>query len=82
MEDDVDPVQRPLPVAAVADIALDELGLARHPGRFALAVGLPFQVVEDAHIPAGGQRGIDDVRADQPGAAGDERDCHGSRSRV
>ena len=55
------------------DVALHELGLGRHPGWFAVAVGLPLQVIEDADVPAGGQRGIDDVRANQTGATGDQR---------
>jgi hypothetical protein len=73
VEDDVNPIQRSLPGTAVADVAFDEVDLARHPVRFARAVGLSLQVVEDAHIPAGSQRAIDDVRADEPGASGDQR---------
>ena len=72
VEDNVDPVQRPLPGLAMPDVTLHELGGLGHPGWLAVTVRLPLQVVEDAHVPAGGQRRVDDVRADQPGAAGDE----------
>ena len=65
MEDDVDAVQRALPVAAVADISL------KNSAWDGIQVvcrgdGSAVRVVEDSHIPPGGQRRIDDVRADQP----------------
>ena len=72
MEDEVDSSQRPLPGVAMAHVAAHELGLSRHPGRLAVAVRLPLQVVEDAHVPPRRQRRVGDVRPDQAGAAGDQ----------
>jgi hypothetical protein len=72
MEDDVDTVQGTLPGAAVADVTLDKLGGSWRPGRLAEAVGLRLQVVEDSDLPAGSECRVNDVRADETGAAGDE----------
>ncbi len=57
---------------AVGQVAVDELRLFVDPRRFAEAVGLGFEVVEDADGPALAEQMIGDVRADEARAAGDE----------
>jgi len=68
VKDDIDTVQGAFPIAPVADITLDELGPRRNPRRYAMGVGLWFDTVKYAHAPTTGQRGIDNMRADQPGS--------------
>ena len=64
MEDDVDAAE----VDAVADVALDE----RRRGVDELA--LPErEVVDDEHLVAARDEGVDEVRADEPGSSGDRR---------
>jgi hypothetical protein len=41
---------------------------------------LPLQVVQNSYVPAAGKRSIDDVRADQSRATGNEGGRHESRS--
>ena len=57
---------------AVSQIALDKFRLLVDPGGFAEAVGLGFEVVEDANGPAFAEEVVGDVRADEARAAGDE----------
>ena len=62
----------------VAHVALDQLG-ARVEVVRPLAVGGRQQRVEHAHLVPGVEQRVDDVRADEAGAAGDEdRAGHGA----
>ena len=76
VEDDVDPGQGRLQRVAVAHVAQHVLGFrVAVVGPAALlgqrAVHLRLQVVEDAHAMAPRQQGIDQMRTDESGAAGD-----------
>lgn len=77
VEDDIDALQGLGDGIYIADIAELVLGMGiavSGPGalRAQGAVDLRFEVIEDAHGVAGSQQGIDDVRADETGTAGDE----------
>jgi hypothetical protein len=72
-----DAAQRPLERVGVAHVALDELGaLVEIVGP--LAVRGFEQEVEDPHVVTLLEQGVDDVRADEAGTAGDED--HGAKS--
>ena len=67
----VTPSQRAIQRVGVAHVALDELGaLVEVVGP--LAVRGFEQQVEDPHLVTALEQGVDDVRADEAGAAGDE----------
>ena len=82
VEDHVDTVEGREDGGAVADVADAELGAVRKPGGRAAAVGLRLQVVQDADRPALAEQQVHDVRADQAGAARDERAATAARRRV
>ena len=67
----VTPVERPFDGVGVAHVALDEVG-ARVEVVGPLAVRGFEQQVEDPHVVAALEQRVDDVRADEAGAAGDE----------
>ena len=73
VEDDVDVFERGVHGVVVLHVALAELGCRIDPCGFAMFVGLGLEIIEDAHRPAFAHKQIDDVRADQACAAGDER---------
>ena len=62
-------------VAGVAHVALDELGARVEVGRRAVAPRQRVEEVEHAHVVAELEQLVDDVRADEAGAAGDQ-DAH------
>ena len=51
MKDDIDVPERRGHRGTIAQIAFDELGVARDPGWFSSAVSLRLEIVEDAHRP-------------------------------
>ena len=51
MKDDIDVPERRGHRRMIAQIAFDELGVARDPGWFSSAVSLRLEIVEDAHRP-------------------------------
>ena len=65
----LDPGEGPLDGLRIADVALEQIDLAGQVGRHA---GVGQQRVEDTHLAAFGDQRVDDVRADESGAAGDE----------
>ena len=74
-----DPAHR----VAVGDVAADEgesggeAGIALHLPQARQVAGVG-ELVQHHHAVAGlGQRGVDEVGADEPGAAGDEQGLHG-----
>ncbi len=74
-------LERALDGRRVADVALDEVRLAREVTR---RMGMGEQRVEYPHLEPFGDQGVDDMRADEPGSAGDEyhRGCAAARTRV
>ena len=75
MEDAVDVAQCVRDGVAVAQVTDLELGLAAQVSRRPVGMRERVEVVEDAHPLAGRQQGVDEVRADEAGSAGDE-DAH------
>ena len=73
--DVIDAAQRAGHGRAVAHVALDELGRRIEVVR-AGGVGGGMQPVEDPHVVAAREQRVDDVRADEAGAAGDEHAAH------
>ena len=71
-------VSLPAPVgpcaANVADLELDVAGEVL--GTLAVRVDLLVEIVESAHVVALGKQPVGEVRADEPGAAGDQN-AHG-----
>ena len=67
-------LQRPLHGVAVADVALDPLDIGSEVVGPAV-VDLRIERVEHPHLVAGRKQAIDEVRADEAGAAGDQ-DTH------
>ena len=55
----------------VADVRADELGLGAEVARVSL-VDLWVERVEDTHFVAVAEERVNEVRSDEPGAAGDE----------
>ena len=77
MHDAVGPVERPVDRLGVAGAGMDELDSGRYRGR-AVRVNLLFEAVQDHDVVALGDQAIDDVRADEPRASGNQ--CpHGAR---
>ncbi len=72
VEDDVDVLEGGEHGVVVLDFALAELGGGIDPGGLAELVGVGLEIVEDADGPAFGEQEVDDVRADEACASGDE----------
>jgi hypothetical protein len=70
VKDDVHAFERRSRGGPVADVGVNELGFRWYPGRLAVAVGLGFEVVEDADFVALVQEKAAEVRADQTRPAG------------
>src|SRR5690606_30885576 len=68
VEDDLAPGDRPGDGVGVGDVALDDLDAGRE-----VVQPAGGEVVEHHDVVAPGQEGVDEVRADEAGAAGDER---------
>ena len=78
MKDVVRPPHRPLDGRGVGDVATHEFNLVPDRGQVFL---LPRdQVIEHAHAVAAGKESLDQMRADEAGAAGDERDGQMTKS--
>lgn len=75
VEDDFDAVERGGDGVGVAQVADDELGVGRQVVRPPVRVGLLVERVEDPDAVAAGQQRVDEVRADEAGAPGDEREA-------
>ena len=78
MVDDVDAADGVVDALVAAQLALDDLD-RRSPSRFARDPGR--EVVEHAHLVAALEQRADEVRADEAGAAGDERRRHAANLR-
>ena len=76
VEDAVDAVECAVDGLAVAQVADEQLGLRVEVSRDAVGVRERVEVVEHAHLLARRQQGVDEVGADEAGAAGDEDACH------
>ncbi len=72
VEDDVDVLERGEHGVGVLDFALAELSGGVDPGGFAEFVGVGLEVVEDADGVAVAEEEVDEMGADEAGAAGDE----------
>ncbi len=73
VEDDVDILKGGVHRGVVLNLTLPEVSGGIDPGGLAELVGLWLKIVEDADRPTLTEEQIDDVRADESGAAGDER---------
>ena len=77
MDDRIHIVQRAANGVAVAHVTGLQLDLRIEVRRAsALRMHLRVEVVEDAHVPAVGEKPVGEMRADEPGAAGDQN-LHG-----
>ena len=76
VEHAVDAFERPVDRVTVAEIADHQLGLAAEVGGRAVGVCERVETVEHAHALAGREQRVDEVGADEPGAAGDEDARH------
>ncbi len=76
VKDDVDLVERRCDCVAIAQVALEEFCLFVNPRRFTAAMRLRLKIIESAHPPALTHEKIDNVRANQARAAGNERAFH------
>ena len=78
MEDDLGPADRSMDPFVRTEVALDDLDVASERGEVRAAPGR--EVVEHADVVAALEQRLDEVRADEPGAARDEDAAHGARS--
>src|SRR5207248_8841058 len=77
VEDDLDAARRRVHALVAPELALDELDVALDVREVVAAAGR--EVVEDADVVAALEQAADEIRADEPGAAGDQH-LHGYRS--
>ena len=79
--DNIDVRERATHGVVVLHVPLAKLGRWIDPCWLAELVGVRFKIIEDANGPAFAKEEIDDVRADETRASGDERallvGCHG-----
>ena len=73
MEDDLGAgaFEDPREGTGVADVLLEQLGAARERAVEVLAPSRR-EIVDDGHLVAAGEQGVDKVRSDEAGSAGDE----------
>jgi hypothetical protein len=73
VEDDVNVLKRGAHGFLVLHVALAKLGPGVNPRRLAELVRVGLQIVEDADGPALANEQVNNVRSDEPGAAGNQR---------
>ncbi len=71
MEDDLAAADGVVDALVALDVALDQLDVVAELGEVLAPAG--GEVVEHAHLVAVVEQALDEVRADEPAAAGDER---------
>jgi hypothetical protein len=77
VHDRVNALERPAHRVAVTDVTGLKLDVAGEvTGTLSVRVDLPVEVVESTHLVALSKQPVGEVRADEPGAAGDQN-AHG-----
>jgi hypothetical protein len=69
---ELNPVESSSHDLGISKIADNELGIPTTMNRASVRMGLRLEIIENCHAVAATNQGVDQMRADEPGTAGDE----------